>query len=49
MPRAKGSSSAIRKRSSHITVVVADAKPATEKVTEKTAKAKPANKKEEAK
>ncbi len=33
-PRAKGSSSAIRKRSSHITVVVADAK-----VVEKTAKA----------
>jgi large subunit ribosomal protein L22 len=26
MPRAKGSSSAIRKRSSHITVIVADAK-----------------------
>ncbi len=46
MPRAKGSSSAIRKRSSHITVVVADAK-----VAEKPAKVekKTTAKKEEAK
>jgi large subunit ribosomal protein L22 len=54
MPRAKGSASAIRKRSSHITVVVTDGKsaaklitPAAEKLVE--AEAAKEDKKEEAK
>lgn len=47
MPRAKGSASAILKRSSHITVVVSDGKP---EVKDEAPKAKPAaTKKEEAK
>ena len=48
MPRAKGSSSAIRKRSSHITVVVADAK-VVEKPAKETKAKEPAAKKEEVK
>jgi large subunit ribosomal protein L22 len=55
-PRAKGSASAIRKRSSHITVVVSDGKSAAtlvtaaaEKVIEAKAKPKKTTKKEEAK
>ncbi len=57
-PRAKGSASSIKKRTSHITVVITDqkieAKAATKPAAEKTVKAatatkKPAAKKEEAK
>lgn len=51
MPRAKGSASAILKRSSHITVVVSDGQAVKAKKTAKTAEAKgeKATKKEEAK
>ena len=46
MPRAKGSASAIRKRSSHITVIVNDGKAAAKLVSSKT---EPAESKTEAK